>query len=154
MELAEGESLDQRVQRCPLPIDECLPVALWIAQALEEAHERGVLHRDLGPDNVHVTEEGKVKVLDFGSKRRSSRTARSPTMTRMTADLAAGSHPLHHRSPRACARGDPAGGYDPGDRLGMRPSRCAGLHSHPGWRKAASAVNRSFCCPVSFAPAT
>jgi Tol biopolymer transport system component/predicted Ser/Thr protein kinase len=61
MELVEGETLSS-----PLPIDTALRYAKQIAEALEYAHERGVIHRDLKPANVKVTSEGIVKLLDFG----------------------------------------------------------------------------------------
>ncbi len=66
MELVEGEDLAQRLLSGPLPLEESLSIARQIAEALEAAHERGIVHRDLKPANVKVTEEGKVKLLDFG----------------------------------------------------------------------------------------
>jgi eukaryotic-like serine/threonine-protein kinase len=66
LELVEGQTLADRLQRGPIPIEESLKLALQIAQALEAAHEKGVIHRDLKPANIKVTPEGKVKVLDFG----------------------------------------------------------------------------------------
>ena len=66
MELAEGEDLAQRMKRGPVPLEEALPIARQVAEALEEAHEKGVVHRDLKPANVKLSSEGKVKVLDFG----------------------------------------------------------------------------------------
>jgi Tol biopolymer transport system component len=66
MELVEGEDLAQRLKRGAIPVDEALLIAKQIAEALEEAHEKGIVHRDLKPANVKVTEDGKVKVLDFG----------------------------------------------------------------------------------------
>jgi len=50
----------------PIPLDEALPIAKQIAEALEAAHEAGVIHRDLKPANIKVREDGTVKVLDFG----------------------------------------------------------------------------------------
>jgi eukaryotic-like serine/threonine-protein kinase len=66
MELVEGEDLAERLKRGAVPVDEALAIAKQIAEALEEAHEKGIVHRDLKPANVKVTEDGKVKVLDFG----------------------------------------------------------------------------------------
>src|SRR5262245_24360263 len=66
LELVEGETLAERLQYGGIPIDEALKLALQIAEALEAAHEKGVIHRDLKPSNIKVTDNGKVKVLDFG----------------------------------------------------------------------------------------
>ena len=66
MELVEGEDLSARIARGPIPLDEALPMARQIADALEAAHEHGVIHRDLKPANIKVRPDGTVKVLDFG----------------------------------------------------------------------------------------
>ncbi len=66
LELVEGETLADQIKRCPIPVEESLNLALQIAEALEAAHEKGVIHRDLKPANIKVTPDGRVKVLDFG----------------------------------------------------------------------------------------
>ncbi len=66
LELVEGPTLADRIIHGALPLDEALPIARQIADALQAAHERAVIHRDLKPANIKVTPEGKVKVLDFG----------------------------------------------------------------------------------------
>jgi Tol biopolymer transport system component len=66
LELIEGDTLADRIKRDPIPVEEALKLALQIAEALEVAHERGVIHRDLKPANIKVTADDKVKVLDFG----------------------------------------------------------------------------------------
>src|SRR3954469_24166103 len=66
MELVDGEDLAQRLTRGAIPIEDALPMARQIAEALEAAHECGVIHRDLKPANIKITPDGTVKVLDFG----------------------------------------------------------------------------------------
>ncbi len=66
MELVDGEDLSARIARGPMPLDEALPIARQISDALEAAHAAGIIHRDLKPANVKVREDGTVKVLDFG----------------------------------------------------------------------------------------
>ncbi|HKD17056.1 MAG TPA: protein kinase [Thermoanaerobaculia bacterium] len=66
MELVEGETLAQRLSTGPLAVPDALRIASQVAEALEVAHEKGVIHRDLKPGNIKITPDGKVKVLDFG----------------------------------------------------------------------------------------
>src|SRR5579862_124650 len=66
MELVEGQTLAERIAAGPMPLDEALPIARQIAEALEYAHDHSVVHRDLKPANIKITPEGRVKVLDFG----------------------------------------------------------------------------------------
>ena len=87
MELVEGEDLAERIARGAIPVDEALPIATQIAEALEAAHDHGVIHRDLKPANVKVRPDGTVKVLDFGLAKALEPTAvmsgvsQSPTVT-------------------------------------------------------------------------
>ena len=86
LELVEGPTLADRIAKGPIPLDEALPIAKQIAEALEAAHEAGVIHRDLKPANIKVREDGTVKVLDFGLAKALDTTPEgdpdeSPTLT-------------------------------------------------------------------------
>ena len=87
LELVDGESLDKRIARGPIPVDEALAIAKQIAEALEAAHEKGIIHRDLKPANIALTKDGQVKVLDFGLAKAVETTSgsvdamNSPTIT-------------------------------------------------------------------------
>ena len=85
LELVEGPTLADRIAQGPIPVDEALPIAKQIAEALEAAHEQGVIHRDLKPANIRVRPDGTVKVLDFGLAKAmegsGSDASESPTMT-------------------------------------------------------------------------
>jgi|GEM_PF-56231 len=66
MEFVPGDTLSERLANGPLGVDDAVQIGAQIAEGLEAAHERGVIHRDLKPGNVKITPEGLVKVLDFG----------------------------------------------------------------------------------------
>ncbi len=83
MELVPGIDLSEKLKHGRVPLREAVDIALQICDALEVAHERGVVHRDLKPANIRLTPEGKVKVLDFGLAKAfaSSDPTQSPTIT-------------------------------------------------------------------------
>jgi eukaryotic-like serine/threonine-protein kinase len=89
MELIEGETLADRLRRGPMRVEDALPLAIQIAEALEAAHEKGVVHRDLKPANIKITPDGQVKVLDFGLAKMVEKdapdasAANSPTLSMM-----------------------------------------------------------------------
>jgi len=107
MELVEGDDLSQRITRGAIPIDEALPIAKQIAEALEAAHAQGIMHRDLKPANIKVTPDGVVKVLDFGlaklARAQGSRLKAPPPTRRCRLrsprrdDDGRGRHPRHCR---------------------------------------------------------
>ncbi len=66
MEVVEGQTLEQRLMKGAIPVPEALDIARQIAEALEAAHDEGIIHRDVKPANVLLTAKGGVKVLDFG----------------------------------------------------------------------------------------
>ena len=66
LELVDGVTLAERIASGPVPLDELIPTAQQIVEALEGAHSRGIVHRDLKPANIKIRSDGTVKVLDFG----------------------------------------------------------------------------------------
>ena len=84
MELVDGETLASRVAKGPLPVREVVEIGLQVADALDEAHSRGIVHRDIKSANLMRTERGLVKVLDFGLAKFVSGPAMDNTRAQMT----------------------------------------------------------------------
>ena len=111
LELVEGPTLADRIAKGPIPIDEALPIAKQIAEALEAAHEAGVIHRDLKPANIKVREDGTVKVLDFGLAKAldpspTGDPSQSPTLTAAATQMGVIMGTAAYMSPEQ-ARGKP-----------------------------------------------
>ena len=111
LELVEGPTLADRIAQGPIPVDEALPIARQIAEALEAAHEAGVIHRDLKPANIKVREDGTVKVLDFGLAKALDTTpqgdpSQSPTLTAAATQMGVIMGTAAYMSPEQ-ARGKP-----------------------------------------------
>jgi serine/threonine protein kinase len=85
LELVEGQTLAERIERGPIEQQDALSIARQIADAVESAHEQGIIHRDLKPANIKVRSDGTVKVLDFGLAKSGSpgagETEDAPTIT-------------------------------------------------------------------------
>ena len=114
LELVEGETLADQIERGPILVEESLTLALQIADALEAAHEKGVVHRDLKPANIKVTPDGKVKVLDFGlakafaGEQADLNLSNSPTLSYLATMQGVILGPAAYMAPEQ-ARGKPVG---------------------------------------------
>jgi serine/threonine protein kinase len=81
MDCYEGETLKEKIKRGPLDIDKAVDIAIQIAMGLEKAHQKEIVHRDMKPANVLITEDGVVKILDFGLAKLTDRTKITKTCT-------------------------------------------------------------------------
>jgi serine/threonine protein kinase/Tol biopolymer transport system component len=94
MELLRGETLQQRLWRGPLPLEAALEAAIQLSDALQAAHTKGILHRDVKPSNIFLTEHGQAKLMDFGLAR-----SLRPAVMSKASDLTASLGDPHLTSP-------------------------------------------------------
>ena len=103
MEYIEGESLRDKIESGPLKIEESLKIAIQIAEGLQEAHDKGIVHRDIKSANIMITEKGQVKIMDFGLAKLKGHTKLTKegttlgTVAYMSPEQAAGEE-IDHRS--------------------------------------------------------
>jgi eukaryotic-like serine/threonine-protein kinase len=93
LELIDGETLADVIARGPVALSEALPIARQIADALEAAHEKGIVHRDLEPVNIKITGDGKIKVLDFGLAKMLELEASTSSLTMSSYRIHLSCHP-------------------------------------------------------------
>jgi eukaryotic-like serine/threonine-protein kinase len=110
MELVEGPTLAERLKQGPIPLQEALAIAKQIAEAVEAAHEKGIMHRDLKPGNIKLRPDGAVKLLDFGLAKLEPHADPDETVTQ---ELTRQGHivgTLQYMSPKQQAGGSPRSG--------------------------------------------
>jgi pimeloyl-ACP methyl ester carboxylesterase/predicted Ser/Thr protein kinase len=83
MAYIDGESLEEKLEFGPLNVDEALDVAVQVAEGLQEAHEKGIVHRDIKAANIMVTRRGHARIMDFGLAKLAGKTRLTKTATIM-----------------------------------------------------------------------
>ncbi len=131
LELVEGDTLANRIARGPIPLEEALPIAKQICEALEAAHEKGVVHRDLKPANIKVSSNGGVKVLDFGLAKAMSGANASPAGRSHQAMDNAPSNAALSNSPTMASMAATNAGVILGTAAYMSPEQARGLGADP-----------------------
>lgn len=104
MQYIDGAVLADRIEHHPLPPAEVVDIGIQTAQALEEAHAAGIIHRDIKPQNIIVTERGQLKVVDFGIAKTAAHLADAETMERLTVEGSTIGTPGYMSPEQLCGR--------------------------------------------------
>ena len=157
MELLKGETLRDRLTRGPLKVHQLVDIGIEIADALHSTHTDGIIHRDIKPGNIFLTERGHVKLLDFGLAKVTTEfgagTSTGETIDRTAAGVTLGT--ISYMSPEQATAEDLDGRTDIFS-LGVVLYECAtGHHPFPGKTSAATLaaiLNKSPVAPVTINP--
>jgi serine/threonine protein kinase len=87
LEYVEGQNLEVRIERGPMDANEIVEFGIQIADALDEAHRKGITHRDMKPSNIVITTRNQAKVLDFGLAKMTAQAAESSSVNRVLTQL-------------------------------------------------------------------
>jgi hypothetical protein len=156
MELMKGQSLRERLNQGALKVTQLVDIGTEVADALHAAHSEGIIHRDIKPGNIFITERGHVKILDFGLAKLTSTLATTTTDPALQTSATGVTHGTPAYMSPEQATGEILDGRNDLFSLGVVLYECAtGHHPFPGKTSAvvlAGILDRSPASPLSYNP--